>query len=85
MKLVNHRTEESRVEVNVATGGTAEKVSDGGKVTLNDFRASDWDRNGDYGYNEVIRLNQHSDVEWELVLEPGQTKELTYEVVYFVR
>ncbi|MCC6546048.1 hypothetical protein IT570_02680 [Candidatus Sumerlaeota bacterium] len=77
--LTNYRKEESKVQVNVSVGGKVTTTSDGGTIRLNDYRAGDW------GENQGIAANQHSDVHWELALQPGEKKEITYNVEFFGR
>jgi hypothetical protein len=74
----NYRAEKSESRITVSLGGRAEKASDGGKIQLNDFRPDDWSAN-DYG-----AVNNHSDVTWEVSLEPGQSRTFTYEASLYV-
>jgi hypothetical protein len=75
----SYRKEKSDMRVSVSAGGKATAASDDGTIKLNDFRPDDWDDNG------LMRVNNHSDVTWELTLEPGETKTLTYEVSFYLR
>ena len=49
-------------------------ISNDGKVTLDDLHPADW------AGSPIYPANQHSDLSWELTLEPGATQTLTYEV-----
>ncbi len=75
----NLRGERSRTRVSVALGGRASEVSDAGTVQLGDFRASDWNDNGQRA------PNNHSDVRWDLDLAPGEIKTLTFTCEAYVR
>jgi hypothetical protein len=77
IRLTNYRTERSRVRVRASFGGKADAASDGGKIVINDFRASDWEQ-------QHYLINQHSDIEWELDLAAGEEKTLTYESSFYV-
>jgi hypothetical protein len=77
--VTSFRKEKSAMCVTLSTGGKVAKASDNAKIKLNDFRAGDWDDQGN------MRVNNHSDVTWEFELEPGKTKTLTYEVSFYTR
>jgi hypothetical protein len=77
--VTNNRKEESAMRVTVSLGGLAERVSGNGTVRVNDYRRDDW---YDYWSNDTI--NNHSDVSWQLTLEPGETKTLTFEFMFYV-
>ena len=79
LKLTNHRKEKATARVTLSTGGKVTTVSDEGKVVINDFRGEDWQESG---YHSV---NNHSDVTWDLTLEPGESKVVTYTVTFYVR
>jgi len=76
--VANNRKEKSLTRVCIGIGGKADKASDGGVVKIDDHRNEDW-QNGGYA-----AVNNHSDVTWELELEPGQTKTLTFEVAMYI-
>jgi hypothetical protein len=76
--ITSFRKETSAVRVTVSVGGRAEATSEGGRILVNDLRADDW-AGGAYA------VNNHSDVSWEFVLEPGQTKTLTYTFSFYVQ
>lgn len=79
LSITNHRAEETRLRVRVSTGGLAADPSDQGTLVVDDFRKGDW------GSGEFGRANNHSDVTWELTLQPGQKKDLSYTLRYYVR
>jgi hypothetical protein len=79
ISLTNYRKEKSVMRISLSTGGRVENASDDGKVKMNDFIGSDWQ---DGGYHTV---NNHSDVTWDLSIDPGQTKTLTYTVSFYTR
>ena len=54
-----------------------EQVSAGGRVKVDDFRMEDW------GNRDLAAVNNHSEIEWMLTLEPGERKTLTYEVGFW--
>jgi hypothetical protein len=76
--VTNYRDETIQTLVTLSVGGRVERASDEGVVKVDDMRAEDW-------VGGQAAINNHSDVRWELALEPGQTKTLTYEVSYYVR
>jgi hypothetical protein len=76
--LNSFRKEKSLMRVSLSMGGKAELASDAGKIKLNDWSPADWHGSS---YREV---NNHSDVSWELTLEPGEKRRLTYEVSFYV-
>ncbi|CAN5239223.1 hypothetical protein BH09SUM1_BH09SUM1_25700 [soil metagenome] len=77
--VTNYRKEAAKVQVIVSAGGKAVGASDDGKIVLNDFRALDWPYGTDLG------MNQHSDVKWDFMLEPGAKKDVTYDVEFYGR
>jgi hypothetical protein len=79
LTVSSFRKEKSVMRLSVSVGGKVEQASDNGKAKLNDFRADDW---VDAGH---LYVNNHSDVTWDLELEPGQTKTVTYSVGFYVR
>jgi hypothetical protein len=76
--LVSHRSEPTPCRVKVSIGGRAEAVSDGGSVVLNDLRSEDWP-------GGAHSVNNHSDVSWEVLLAPGETKRLSFTLGFYVR
>ena len=56
-----------------------DQVSDDGKVKMNDFIGTDWQESGYH------MLNNHSDVTWDLSIDSGQTKVITYTVSFYTR
>ncbi len=78
--LSNYRSEPSDLKITLSLGGKVGEVSEKGVLELNDFHSDDWgDNTSDY------RPNNHSDVTWELSVEPGKTATLTAEFTIFVR
>jgi hypothetical protein len=74
--LTSFRKEKSTMRVALAIGGKVTSASDGGKITLNDVRGDDW-------ADGALRYNNHSDVTWELEVDPGAAMTLTYEVSFY--
>jgi hypothetical protein len=77
--ITNFRKEKSVMRVSMATGGRVEEVSDDGKVKTMDSQASDWQ---EYAYHVA---NPHSSVSWDLTLEPGASKTVSYTVSVYTR
>jgi hypothetical protein len=77
ISVTNYRKEKSVTRVSLSTGGRVEEASDEGKVKMNDYTATDWQEGGYH------MINNHSDVTWDLSIEPGQTKTLTYTVSFY--
>jgi len=78
INLTSYRKEKSLMRITLCTGGKVESASDDGKIKLNDFRPEDWDESG------WMRPNNHSDVVWEVDLESGKSKTLTYTISSYV-
>jgi hypothetical protein len=77
--ITSFRKEKSSTRISIATGGRIEAASDDGKIKINDFFSTDWHESG---YHTI---NNHSECSWDLVIEPGQSKTLTYQVSFYVR
>lgn len=77
--ITNFRKEASKIQVNVSAGGKATAASDGGTIRMNDYRAADW------AEGQGASINQHSDIRWEITLEPGAKKEITYTIDLYSR
>ena len=77
--LTSFRKEKSDMRITLSAGGKVTAASDDGKIQINDYRTDDWDE------PTFMRVNNHSDVSWEVSLDPGQTKKITYEVTFYVR
>jgi len=75
--ISSFRNEKSQMRIAFATAGVVSKVSDDGKIRLNDGRSDDWDN------SENIRVNNHTDVTWDVTIEPGEKKTITYEVSFY--
>jgi hypothetical protein len=78
-RITNRRPEPTTLRVRLALGGKAVSASDLGVLRINDYRASDWT---DRGYD--MRLNNHTDIEWNVVLAPGEVKELSTIYQFYV-
>ena len=80
LEVMNFKREPAHMRVTLSTGGKALEASHEGVIRLNDYRPADWE-NGSYHF----RLNNHSDIEWEFELAPGESRELTVEFEFFIR
>jgi hypothetical protein len=80
INVCNYRTQSSKMQINLGLGGKVIEASDGGEIKINDFRLEDWANNGYAG-----RINNHSDVTWEIDLEPGETRDITIKYEFFIR
>lgn len=78
--MTNYRKETAPVQVMVSFGGVADSASDEGKIAINDYDPEDWDQGSGYP-----GANNHSEIAWQVNLEPGQSKTLTYKSHLFVR
>lgn len=76
--LTNYRDEPISMLVTVSTGGRAESASDDATISLNAMRFEDF-----HGGHAAV--NNHSEVTWELILEPGASRTLSYVFSYYVR
>ncbi|MDY7229697.1 hypothetical protein [Hyalangium rubrum] len=77
LTLSNPRAERTPLRIRLSTGGKVEQVSGGGRTKVDDFRFEDW------GDSDLAAVNNHSEVEWTLTLEPGERRTLTYEVGFW--
>jgi len=77
--LVNRRNEASRVCVSLSMGGRVKGASAEGAVIIDAGRGEDFEDS----YN--TNVNNHSDVQWELDLKPGETRTLEVEYDVFLR
>jgi hypothetical protein len=78
IELTNYRSDRVRLRVRVSLGGRAEQTSHDGKIVVNEFRGDDWQ-------DQRYTLNQHSDIVWELELEPGASTTLSYVSSFYLR
>ena len=76
--VTNYQDQTIQTLVTLSVGGRVEMASDEGTVKVDDLRLQDW-KSGQ------AAVNNHSDVSWELTLEPGETRTVSYEVSYYVR
>lgn len=77
--LVNRRADPSRVCVSVSMGGRAKSAGAEGAIIVDAGRGEDFEDS----YN--TNVNNHSDVQWELELKPGETRTLEVEYDVFLR
>lgn len=77
--LINRRSEASRVCVSVSMGGRAKSAGADGTIIVDAGRGEDFEDS----YN--TNVNNHSDVQWELELKPGETRTLEVEYDVFLR
>lgn len=75
----NNSDKPATVEVKLGAGGKADMPTDGGRVVTSDFRASDWS----YSPGDTSSLNSHSDVRWDVTLQPGEEKAVSARFTYF--
>jgi hypothetical protein len=61
-------------------GGNASEASDDGKITITDYQNADWQN-----VQGHPALTGHSTICWELVVEPGKTREVTCQYAYYLR
>ncbi|MGE0193345.1 MAG: hypothetical protein AB7T63_15040 [Planctomycetota bacterium] len=80
VEISSYRDEPSSTRVRMALGGRALEASDGGTIRINDFRADDWTNGGN-----ASGVNNHSDIEWRLELQPGEVKKLTVTYEFYIR
>ena len=78
--VVSMKGEPVEFEVTCRLGGTAEEVSDDGKITVSPFEADDW-RN----YQGAPAVNNHSEIRWKTTLEPGKPFTPWVRVRYYAR
>ncbi len=78
LTVTNRRAEAIDLRVTMGMAGRADEASDSGRVVINDHRPGDW------GNDSGARLNNHSDVTWELTLKPGETRTVKYTVQFYV-
>lgn len=76
--ITNRRPEAIELRVRLGVAGKVLEASDDGAIVLNDFRAEDW-RN-----DHQARVNNHSDVTWNITLKPGETRTVTYAAQFYV-
>ncbi len=76
--LTSFRKTKSDMRITLSLPGKASNVSNKGNLRIDDFHTDGW-RDG------YFWQNNHSDLFWELELDPGKTIELTYHVSFYVR
>ena len=77
--VTSNAKEKAPVRVRVTFGGKAETASDDAKIAVDDYRPDDW------GDSNPGAINNHSEITWEITLEPGQSKTVTYTSSFYVR
>jgi hypothetical protein len=80
IRLSSYATQARRMRVTAALPGKAGAASDDATVHVEDCHPGEWSKGSD-----AWRVNNHSDLTWELTLQPGTVVELTYEVEFYVR
>ncbi len=76
--VANHRAEAIDLRITTAIAGRVMEASDGAKIVINDYRPGDWQN------DSMARVNNHSDVTWELNLKPGETRTMSYEAQFYL-
>jgi hypothetical protein len=80
LRVTNYKKESADLLIKCQFGGNATKASDEGEIKITDFSSGDWQN-----FRGSSALTGHSTIEWELTLEPGETKEVTCEYYYYLR
>lgn len=81
IQMCNYRSKGTTMRVKLGLGGKVIEASDDGALKINDFRADDWSNNGYAGRG----INNHTDVEWNIELKAGETKDLVITYEFFIR
>jgi hypothetical protein len=84
--LTNRKDEAIEMRVRLAAPGRVTQASDDAEIRIRDFDLQDWLRfeGGPWYSRFAARASGHSDVEWNLTLQPGETQSLTYECEYYI-
>jgi len=80
LRVTNHKKEAVTVRLRAGSGGKVIDSEGSPVIVQRGFAASDWENSG---YD--LRLNGHSDLTWNLTLEAGATREVSFDVEMFVR
>jgi len=80
LRVTNFKKEAVSVRIRAGSGGKVVSAEGGPQILLREFAASDWQNSG---YDH--RLNGHSDLTWNLTLEAGASREVSFEVEMFLR
>lgn len=80
IELSSYASDARRMRVTVSLPGKAGEVSGSGEVRIEDAHPGEWNSG-----SSAWQINNHSDLTWELILDPGEVVELTYEVEFYVR
>ena len=80
VEVTNFRKEMADVRIRVGLGGEVTRASEGAQVILGEPRRDDWQQQNLFGH----ALNPHSEVMWELALEPGETRTVELDFVLYV-
>ena len=81
VEVTNFRTETAELHIQVGLGGEVTRASEGAQVVLGEPRGEDWQQQHQFGH----ALNPHSEVLWELTLDPGETRMVELDFVLYVR
>ena len=76
----NKTNKPATITVNMSCGGNVTRATDDGAITHTPYQRADWGR--DYGYYHPS-LNRHSDVQWEIELDPSDSKVLEVDIEYY--
>jgi hypothetical protein len=79
IRATNYRGEAVPFRASLSLGGRVEVASDDAVVRINDYRPEDW------SHPHYARLNHHSDVEWNVTLGAGETRELACEYEFYLK
>ena len=80
LRVTNYEKEAVSMRLRASSGGRVIGSEGSPVVALREFDPRDWQNSG---YDN--RLNAHSELTWNLTLEPGATREVWYEVEMFLR
>jgi len=76
--ITNYKQERITSRVRLSLGGKVEEAGRDGSIALNEFRPGDWEA-------RQHAVNNHTDVEWTIELDPGQTTTLDYITSFYTR
>ncbi len=76
--VTSHREAPSAMRIVARVAGKVTKADAQATVRIDDFHPADWQHG-------AVWQNNHSEVIWNLNLEPGESKTLSYQVMFYVR
>lgn len=76
--VTSHRDKASEMRIVARMAGKVTQAGADATVRVDDYHPADWQHG-------VVWQNNHSEVVWNLALEPGESKALSYEVMFYVR